>query len=483
MELFRNSWPYLLSVVWISAGVVASIHVVLNKRSEQAAVLWVSLIWFAPFVGPLLYLIAGVNRIRRRASIMFRDRERIRFGSEPGSTPADVAAALPHAAAHLAHHVSYMDRSGARPLLHGNTIEPLVDGDEAFPAMLAAIEDAGRSITLCSYIFDNDENGREFAAALGAAVRRGVEVRVLVDSLGSRYSFPPIFWALRREKVPYARFMAPFRHGHIGAMNLRNHRKILVVDGRLGFTGGINIRRACLVKKNPKHPVHDMHFKVEGPVVGQLQESFAEDWVFTTGEALEGEAWFPALQPVPGGRAFMRGVADGPDDDFDKLRWALLGGLAASRRSVRIQTPYFLPDAALSSAINVAAMRGVSVELILPGKNNLPFMSWAATAQLWEILEHGCRVRLLDGPFDHGKMMVVDGAWSFIGSANWDARSLRLNFEFNIEVFDAGLAARLEAILDRRLAGAHEVTLDEVNGRSLPAKVRDGVARLFSPYL
>jgi len=483
VELLREFWPQLLSAVSIIAALTASAHAIIYKRNAQAAILWVSLIWFAPIVGPFLYLMVGINRIRRRAALVFKGRERIRFGVAPAAAESEVAESLPPGSAHLANHVAYMDRAGARPLLQGNLITPLVDGDEAFPEMLRAIESATRSVTFCSYIFDNDETGKRFAGALGAAVRRGVEVRVLVDYLGSRYSFPSIIWALRRERVPLGKFMAPFQHGHVGAVNLRNHRKILVVDGVLGFTGGINIREACLVRKEPRRPVRDLHFKVEGPVVGQLQEVFAEDWVFTTGESLEGDAWFPALQPAPGGVAFARGVADGPDDDFDKLRWALLGGLASARRSVRIQTPYFLPDPALLTAINVAAMRGVSVQLILPEGNNLPFMNWAATAQMWQILEHGCRVWFASGPFDHGKAMVVDDAWSFVGSANWDARSLRLNFEFNLEVFDAGLATRLNAILDKRLAGAREMKLEEVNGRSIVIKVRDGIARLFTPYL
>lgn len=483
MELLREFWPYLLSAVSILAATSASVHAIIYKRNAQAAVLWVGLIWFAPIVGPVLYLLVGINRIRRRAAIVFRDRDRVRSGNPQGAAVADVAAALPRDAAHLAKHVDYMDRAVARPLLPGNKVTPLVDGDEAFPAMLAAIHRAQRSLTLSTYIFDNDSSGREFAGALGAASRRGVEVRVLVDSLGARYSFPSIFHRLKREGVRYARFMAPFNHGHIGSINLRTHRKILVADGRQGFTGGINFREACVMAKNPRHPVRDLHFRVEGPVVGQLQEAFAEDWVFTTDEALEGDSWFPPLEPVDGGTAFVRGVADGPDEDFDKLRWALLGGLAVARKSIRIQTPYFLPDPALLTAINVAAMRGVDVQLILPEGNNLPFMHWAAMAQMWQILEHGCRVWLVKGGFDHSKVMLVDDAWSFVGSANWDARSLRLNFEFNIEVFDATLAAGLGAILDRRLDGARELNLDEVNRRSLPEKLRDGAARLFAPYL
>jgi cardiolipin synthase len=483
VELLREFWPHLLSAVSIAAAIAASAHAIIYKRNAQAAVLWVALIWFSPLVGPFLYLMVGINRIRRRAAIVFRDRQRVRMGAEPGADRSVVAALLPAGSKHLADHVGYMDHAGTRSVLPGNTISALVDGDEAFPEMLRAIAEARQSLSFCSYIFDNDSAGETFVAELSAASRRGVEVRVLVDYLGSRYSFPTIFHKLKKAGVPHAKFMAPLRHGHIGSLNLRNHRKILVADGRIGFTGGINIREACLLASNPRKPVRDLHFKVEGPVVGHLQEAFAEDWVFTTGEALGGEAWFPNLKSVPCGTAFMRGISDGPDEDFDKLRWALLGGLAAARRSVRIQTPYFLPDPALLNAINVAAMRGVSVQLVLPEANNLPFMHWAAMAQMWQVLVHGCRVWLTHGSFDHGKVMTVDDAWSFVGSANWDARSLRLNFEFNLEVFDSAFASQLNAILDRRLVGARELTLAEVDGRPLPAKVRDGVARLFTPYL
>jgi cardiolipin synthase A/B len=265
------------------------------------------------------------------------------------------------------------------------------------------------------------------------------------------------------------------------SLNLRTHRKILVADGRVGFTGGMNIRVGHWRCRQPKHPVQDIQFRVEGPVVAQLQEAFADDWLFTTREVLQGESWFPGLDPV--GPVLARGIPDGPDEDLDKLRWALLGALSAARTSVLIQTPYFLPDTSLISALNLAALRGARVDIVLPDRNNLPFVHWASRAHWWQVLEHGCRIWLAPPPFDHSKLMVVDNGWSLVGSANWDPRSLRLNFEFNLECYDTALAERLTTVVHQKLKDAREVTLRDVDSRSLPARLRDGIARLLTPYL
>jgi cardiolipin synthase len=349
--------------------------------------------------------------------------------------------------------------------------------------MLAAIESAKKSISLATYIFDNDPSGKQFAGALKRAVERGVAVRVLIDSAGARYSWPSIIHRLKKSRVPVARFLpsslfAPWRAATI---NLRNHRKVLVADGRTAFTGGINIRHANLFSEKPRSPVQDLHFGVEGPAVTQLQEAFANDWAFATGEILDGEIWFPELPEQ--GNVIARVITDGPDADFEKLRWTLLAALSGAQTSVQIVTPYFLPDNALVSELNLAALRGVRVDIILPAKNNLPFVHWASRSMWWQVLERGCRLWLTPPPFDHSKLMIVDGHWVLLGSANWDARSLRLNFELNVECYGRDFARDMTAVVEKKLRGAREVTLAEADARSYPAKVRDAVARLFSPYL
>jgi cardiolipin synthase len=367
-----------------------------------------------------------------------------------------------------------------RPLVDGNAIEPLDGGDQAYPLMLEAIDGAARSVAIASYIFDNDPTGRIFAAALGRAAARGVEVRVLVDGIGSTYTFPSITGVLAARGVKVSCFLPTSVPFYFPYANLRNHRKIMVVDGRIGFTGGLNIRDGCWLTHEPRHPVRDTHFRLTGPVVAQLLEVFIEDWAFAAEETLGGPAWQPVLDSA--GTMLARGVRFGPDDpDIGRIKLVLVGALAAAQRSVRIMTPYFLPDDAIFQALDVAAMRGVQVEIVLPEENNLALVGWASNAMLWQVLARGCDVWMSPPPFEHTKLMVVDSAWAMFGSGNWDERSMRLNFEFNVETYDRGLAGRLDDRITEVIGRSRRQTLAEIDARSLPIRLRDGVARLFSP--
>ena len=470
-------WPHIAAGFDLLACLLASGHTLLQKRDIRAAIIWLGVIWTLPIIGPLLYLVLGVNRIRRKA---------VKLGVHSTlnrPVPENLGETDESCAEHLRHIARVVSRVVKEPLTIGNNVEPLVNGDAAFPAMLSAIEAAKKTVTLCSYIFDNDPSGRQFVAALERAVKRGVEVRVLIDSAGARYSWPPITWALRHAKLRYARFLPssllqPWR---VATINLRNHRKALILDGEVAFTGGMNIRHGNVLASKPKSPVQDLHFRITGPVVMQLQEAFANDWAFTTKEIIDGEQWFPA--PSEKGEVIARVITDGPDADFENARWTLLAALAEAQVSLKILTPYFLPDMTLITAINLAALRGVQVDIVLPAENNLPFVHWASRSLWWQLLQRGCRIWLTPPPFDHGKLMIVDSHWVLLGSANWDARSLRLNFELNVECYSRNFSAAMGKIVNDKIAGAHEVTLAEVDARSLPGKLRDAVARLFSPYL
>lgn len=482
IAFLTNTWPLVVGVLTVLLAVVTSAHVVLYKRDSRAAAGWVGVVLVFPILGPVLYALLGINRINRLATELRQDRPLlVASTAEVQHEHHWVQEVLRPEDAHLEALGRLVDRVTHIPMTHGNQVAVLVDGDQAYPAMLEAIEQAEHSVALSTYIFDNDSAGLRFADALERAVKRGVHVRVLIDGVGALYSWPSIVRELDDRDIPIARFLHSFIPWRMPFMNLRTHRKILVADGQLGFTGGMNIREGHVLGDDPPAPVQDVHFRFDGPVVAHLMSMFAEDWAFTTKEALAGPEWFPTLQSK--GTVAARGIADGPDEDLDKLRWALLGALARAQRRVRIMTPYFLPDSTLITSMNVAAMRGVDVEIVLPAVNNLKFVKWASQAELWQVLTHGCRVYETPAPFDHSKVMVVDDAWSLVGSANWDPRSLRLNFEFNVECYGTDFADELNRFIDVKIQRCVQLTTEDLNRRSLPAKLRDGVARLFKPYL
>jgi len=479
LDWLLHGGRYLTAALTLSVALLASGHAMMWKRESRSAVAWIVVIWLVPVAGSLLYLLLGVNRIERRATALRRETARAQ-SALAGPTAPELAGpcAVPEALQPLA---TLVGQLVPRRLLPGNRIEPLLDGAQAYPAMLEAIDGARESLALATYIFDRKGIGQQFVAALGRAVARGVEVRVLLDDTDARFSWGSAARALRRARVPVGVFNRTLVPARFHASNLRNHSKILVADGRVGFTGGINIATDYWHADGGAECSRDLHFRLQGPVVAHLAEVFAADWQFATDETLAGDKWFPALESR--GAMAARGIETGPDENFERLRWTIHGALAVARKSVRIVTPYFLPDGALLSALSVAAMRGVEVDIILSERNDLPPVKWAMHAQLWQVLERGCRVWFTPGPFDHSKLLLVDGAWSLFGSANWDARSLRLNFEFNVECYSAELGQRLEALVQTKRAAARRVTLEEMDARPLPVKLRDGFMRLFAPYL
>jgi cardiolipin synthase len=474
----QGAWPYLFTIVYLAGAAWVTVDAVLRKRHAPSVVAWVGLAWLAPISGAIAYYLLGINRIHRSASALDR---RVTIVPEAAHDACAVSGRPPAIDPRFGGLLRLGERVTRRPLYEGNCVEPLVDGDAAYPAMLAAIESAQCSVTLVTYIFDRDLAGEAFRDALARAHARGLAVRVLLDDVGARYSKPTILGELRAAGIPVAAFLPTRVPRLYQYANLRNHRKIMVVDGCVGFTGGMNIRGGHWRSRSPASPVRCVHFRVDGPVVADMQAMFATDWHFTTGERLDGERWFaPVLDCGP---VAVRGVPDGPDADIDNLPRLLLGALSVATRRVRIVTPYFLPDDGLASAISVAALRGVAVDIVIPERSNVPLMDWAMTPQLPWLLDAGCRVFRTPPPFDHSKLCVVDGEWAMVGSTNWDARSLRLNFEYNLECYDRGFAAQLDAIIDEKIASARAMCRAEIDARPLPVRLRDGLTRLLSPYL
>jgi cardiolipin synthase len=466
----------LATVLHLAIALPLCGHVLLRKEQEPVAVGWIALILLSPFVGSALYWLFGINRVERRARRLRGqpDRPTLWARREDSTAAAGADTTQEGRRLRLAGSVSEF------PFLAHNRIEPLLNGDAAYPAMLAAIDEARTSIALSVYIFDDDPTGRRFVEALSRAVARGVAVRVLVDDVGLRYSDKTIDQALQHNGVRLARFI-PRSFKFLPILNLRNHRKIMVVDGAVGFIGGMNIRHSNVLAAGVADAVQDIHFRVQGPVLDQMSVLFEEDWQFAAEEEIALPRTVSPRAPV--GSTSARLVPDGPDHRVDTLQWLIMGMLALSQKRVRIMTPYFIPNGSVMSALTVAAMRGVDIEVVVPEKTNLPFVGWAMAANFERLLTHGIKIFLNPPPFDHSKLMVVDGDWVLLGSANWDQRSLRLNFEANLECHDAELGARLEAYVESKKTLGREISLAAVKAAPLTVRLRNNFVRLFGPYL
>ncbi len=462
-------WPGWVAVVGFALAIAMMSHAVLNKRDPRSAAAWLGLIWLVPFVGSVLYLMMGVNRIQRRAQQLVGEDELFDIKSYTNklATKPD--------SEHLLTLAELTERLTGNPLLGGNRITPM-DAPRAYASMLKAIDNAEESVFMTTYIFGNDSAGKPMVEALSRAVKRGVKVRVLVDGMGSLYSFPPVVRRMRRRRVTTERFLYSLAPWRMPYMNLRNHRKIMVVDRQVGFTGGMNIRAGYI--SSPPQTL-DMHMKVEGPVVAHLLSSFTADWYFTRREGLN--AAYAGSQQV--GVTLARGISAGPDADLGKRRLVLLAAIGSAQHEIRIMTPYFVPDQTLLTAIELAALRGVRVQIILPQKNNMRFVHWASMHLLPWLVNDGCEVYFVAPPFDHTKVMTVDGKWVMFGSGNWDARSLRLNFEFDVEAYDAHLAGQLNAQINYRLQGAVRLNAHTVREKNYFKRLRNGLAYVLEPYL
>jgi len=468
----------LLTVLWLFS-ILSAGHALLNKRDPRAALGWIVTCLAIPGIGAILYWLLGVNRIRTRSRELQEQGQGMHWLhiDQPPSHRDIESYPTSGACQNL---IKLSDTVCRRPLIAGNKVIVLYNGEQAYPAMLDAIHNAKESIYLSSYILMPDQIGLKFATALIAAAERGVDVRVLVDAVGSLYSFQKIRSIFRNTKVQSETFLPLTLLGSF-YFNLRNHRKVLVIDNDCSFTGGMNIRdRHITTDPANSRRIIDLHFRLSGPICEQLRDTFMEDWHFANKEKRDPRDW-----PTPEitGKACCRGISAGPNEPHEKLNWILIGALACAKSHIRIMTPYFIPNRAQIAAINAAALRGVRVDILLPQQNNLPFVAWASNALLFELLEHNTNIYFQPPPFVHSKLLLIDDKYTLIGSANLDPRSLRLNFEFNVEIFDAEVIDELTGHFDQSRDNARQVSLEEMDNRPLSIRLRDSFFRLFSPYL
>jgi cardiolipin synthase len=489
-EWVSLGWPVHLAVFLLVA-----FDLLRRRREPTSALLWLCLAWFLPGVGALFYLAFGRYRVPAKAAHKRAADERLR-----GERRVRESESLEMAYWRSVHeaHLGEPDAAAARdlnrsldgvfpdyPLLAGNAIRLLLDGDEAYPRMLEAIRAARNHIHLQSFLVRPDDVGRRFLDLLAERARAGVTVRVLFDRFGSTHAVVRGFFR-RYRRVPNLRlcgwtqanlFKRQFQ------VNLRNHRKLLVIDGAVAFTGGLNLAQDNL-DRPARAAIRDFHFELRGPVIQELQFAFLTDWFFMTGDppaALLRQEYFPFLPDV--GPARIRVANGGPSADAEPMADLFFLAMTAARRSLWAVTPYFAPTPDILRALRTATRRGVDVRLVVPRHSNHVYAGLAGRALFEELLDSGVRIFERLPPFIHAKTLLVDDLAAVVGTANLDVRSLRLNYETNLVVYDPAFLATLRQAVAEEMSQSEELGLVAWRRRPLRQRLAENFCSLLTPVL
>lgn len=452
--------------------------ILIIKKDSTAAMAWCLIVLLVPILGFLLFVLFGYTHVHRPLKKKRRHRAGYRARKEK---PAEgQTETLPNEETYQ-NLGGFALRLGAFPVVSGNEIALYHDTKDKFRELFAALRQARHHIHIEYFIIRGDETGREFVDILAQKAKEGVQVRMLYDAVGSR--------KLRR------RFLRPLRDASGRAraflpldlfrrrvqVNLRNHRKIVVIDGRVGFTGGVNIGDEYLGKCKPFGYWRDTHVRLRGPAVGDLQRVFAEDWDFATGEDLWGEEYFPDVPTC--GDATVQIVQSGPDQEFNTFRDLLFAALTVSREHLWIATPYFVPDAGMLDAVRLAARRGVDVRILTPQKPDHWLTYFASSFYFADLIRDGVRVYHYTKGMMHSKLMIVDREWGYVGTSNFDNRSLHLNFEVNCVIHSRPVLTELAEVFLKDMEQSVRLQAKSYRGRGFFIRLAENACRLLSPVL
>ena len=460
-------------------AVCCCVHALLHKKDSQSALAWVACILLLPFVGSIAYSLFGISRADSLAGRLLNEAARRQDSSDrmlDRKLDREEDDAFPRnwRALKVGRFLT------GRPMMRGNRLELLQNGEEAYPAMLEAIRQARHMVCLSTYIFKGDSTGRAFAEALGDAAARGVDVRLIVDGVGGMiYSLRKPWKKLREHGVKMQMFLPPRLWPPMFAVNLRTHRKVLACDGKVAFTGGMNIGDHHLVRLPRPGRVQDIHFRCTGPVAMRLQEAFLMDWAFVTKLSTPPSP----LVPEEKGDSRCRLVFDGLGRNREDIHELVCGVISSAERRVVIFTPYFIPPRELSGALVAAVERGVRVDIVLPEKNNLFYVHHASRRFQARLVKKGVRIWYQPPPFAHTKLLLVDDWYALFGSANLDPRSLFLNFELNVEAADPEFQKELSRYADEVMRRSRRMRCEDYERQGLPARLFDALCWLLSPYI
>lgn len=364
------------------------------------------------------------------------------------------------------------------PMVDGNEARLLQNGDQIFPEMTRAIREAKRTVNLESYIFAPDEAGRQFADAMIEAARRGVQVRLLVDGYGGKLK--EMKKELEAAGVKAEKYR-PLRIFSFYKMGRRTHRKILVIDGRVAYTGGLGIDKRWMGDARNQNEWRDTQVRAEGPVAGQMQSIFAEDWTYTTGEILAGDDFYPENPKVGSVRSQAIKSSRGDSSSLSKMLYFV--AIQSAEKSIHIANAYFLPDTQVREALVKAVQRGVDVQVMVPGSHiDLPLVRLASWSHYGDMLKAGVHIYEYLPTMLHNKTVVIDGIYSTIGSINFDARSMNANAEEALAFYDRSFAARMEEMFQNDKKRCHEITWREWDDRGIHRRIIETISWIWEPY-
>lgn len=479
------SWLIVVFLIYQMVAIGAIIHVVMDNRQPAKTMAWALVIFFVPVVGIILYSFFGVNTrkermVSRRSMDQLTKRSMLGFVEQGDlNLPANYKPLID----------LYMNQSFSLPFA-GNKVEVVIDGQQFFPMLLRDIAAAKSHIHIVVYIFEDDALGQLLADALIDKARQGVEVRVLYDDVGCWSVKNRFFERMRVEGIEVEPFLPVRFPSFAQKVNYRNHRKIYVIDGTVGYTGGMNI-----AKRYASNQWRDTMLRVEGIGVYSLQRAFLIDWYFVDRTLLSGRKYYPPLtastglspletEPAVCVRCLLQTVTSAPLAPYPEIMQGYVRILTTARHYVYMETPYFLPPTTMLFAMKMAAAAGVDVRVLVPSKSDTPFIDWASRSYLREVQAAGVKVSFYEAAFLHSKLMVCDDEVATCGSTNLDFRSFENNFEANIFIYDSDMAKRFRQVfLDDE---THAVGLDTLKKRMHPrflSRLGESLARLLSPLL
>lgn len=461
------------------------ITVIFNERKSPSAILaWIMILTFVPVVGFIFYLVLNQNLSRSKINKMSeKDEQAVSNALKKQMESMDrneyrFRCASTEKWKHL---LKLNQVYGKAYYTQDNEIELFTDGNRLFESLIEDIMAAKRTINIEFFIVKRDKIGRRFFEALTQKAAEGVEVRLLVDALGSRYITKGVAKDFLKAGGKIGYFFKP-KLIFIGLkLNYRNHRKIAVIDDKVAYTGGFNIAKEYVGEKKKFGYWRDTHIRIEGGAVYDLNSRFAMDWQYTTRE--KPEVTVSAFSGSYGGDKGVQIVSCGPDDPKEEVKRGFMRMITYAEKNVYVQTPYFVPDQSIVESLKMAAQSGVDVRIMIPCMPDHMFVYWATYSYVGELLRSGARVFIYDNGFLHSKTIVVDGEVASVGSTNFDNRSFRLNFETNAFIFDSEFALKMEETFRRDMAAGHELTLEQYNKRSVIIRIKEAVSRLLADIL